>query len=104
MWFWRTTQGDEVDLLVETAPERFVAVECKAAERVGAADLKGVRHLRDEYGPQSLARALIACRTGHDYPLGPEARADLSTEQLPRAVPVGGPSGLLAEIRKSLPA
>jgi len=57
LWFWRTAQGDEVDLLVESAPETFVAVECRAAERVSAADLKGVRQLAAEYG---AARATLA--------------------------------------------
>jgi predicted AAA+ superfamily ATPase len=34
IWFWRTAHGDEVDLLFETGPDTFVAVDCKAAERV----------------------------------------------------------------------
>lgn len=39
IWFWRTAAGDDVDLLVETGPERFAAFECKTAERVGAEDV-----------------------------------------------------------------
>ncbi len=90
MWFWRTANGDEVDLLLEVAPETFVAVECKAAERLSASDLKGIRDLQREYGPGSVARARLACRTEGDYPIEGELDA--------RAVPLAGPRGLLAEV------
>ncbi|MEO8678483.1 MAG: ATP-binding protein [Vicinamibacterales bacterium] len=68
-WFWRTAQGDEVDLLIETAPDTFAAIECKTAERVTAADLKGVRRLADEYGDAAIASARVVCRTAIPYPL-----------------------------------
>jgi predicted AAA+ superfamily ATPase len=90
LWFWRTAQGDEVDLLVESAPETFVAVECRAAGRVSAADLKGIGQLAAEYGPKSISHARIVCRTGQSYPLdgSPDARA----------LPLAGRDGLLAEL------
>jgi predicted AAA+ superfamily ATPase len=87
LWFWRTAHGDEVDLLIEIGPETFMAVECKATERVAAASLGGVSRLREEYGSQSVRTALVACRTDRAYPL--ESRIEA------RAVPVGGPDGVL---------
>lgn len=90
LWFWRTAHGDEVDLLIETAPERFFVVESKATERVTSRDLKGVLRLREEYGNGSVTAARVACRTGVAYPL--EAPVDA------RAVPFGGPGGLIEEV------
>ena len=90
MWFWRTAHGDEVDLLLELGPETFVAIECKAAERVSARDLKGITRLAAEYGPNSIARARIVCRTDIDYPLQTGLDA--------RALPLAGPEGLLAHL------
>lgn len=90
LWFWRTAHGDEVDLLVETGPQRFIAIECKTAERVEAAAMKGVRALASEYGEPALAAARIACRSETAYPIEGVRGA--------RALPLGGKSGLLAEI------
>lgn len=67
MWFWRTANGDEVDLLIETAPERFVAVECKTAEHPDTATARGLTKLVEEYGPAALAKGLIACRTSTSF-------------------------------------
>jgi predicted AAA+ superfamily ATPase len=92
IWFWRTAHGDEVDLLVETAPQRFVAIEAKAAERVPASALAGIQRLGAEYGPRSIVAARIACRSEVAYPL--DAPGDA------RATPLGGQSGLLAEIAR----
>ena len=90
LWFWRTAHGDEVDLLVETGPERFIAVECKTAERADARVLKGIRRLADEYGARSVIAARVACRTETAYPLEGLRQA--------RALPLGGRDGLLAEL------
>jgi uncharacterized protein len=92
IWFWRTAHGDEVDLLFETGPDTFVAIDCKAAERADVADLKGLNRLAAEYGPASLTRALIACRTEEPLPLEGNAPFDA------KAVPLAGPGGLLAEL------
>lgn len=75
IWFWRTAQGDEVDLLIEQGPERFVAIECKTAEQVSASDLRGVHKLIDEYGPGSVSLPAIVCRTTAPYPLDSPLRA-----------------------------
>lgn len=95
LWFWRTANGDEVDLLIETSPEGFIAVECKAAERVGAGDLRGIGKLVEEYGASAVARARVVCRTGRSYPLEPAAPLIANIH----AVPVGGADGLLADLR-----
>ena len=57
MWFWRTAHGDEVNLLVETGPETFVAIECKAAERVEGRATRGIVKLAAEYGTQAVRAA-----------------------------------------------
>jgi predicted AAA+ superfamily ATPase len=103
-WFWRTANGDEVDLLLEVRSEAFVAVECKAAERVTAADLKGVTRLAEEYGPASIVHARVACRAEEAYAL--DAPIDGSSDHPigaridARAVPLSGPGGLLAELAR----
>lgn len=89
LWGWRTAAGEEVDLLVETAPERFLAIECKAAAQVDDAAARGLAALRREMGAAAVAGAFIACRTETPYPLpGGEVTA----------VPVGGDEGLLARL------
>lgn len=77
MWgaVWRTAHGDEVDLLMETAPETFAMIECKTSERVTVNDLKGVRQLADEYGEGSIVSARVVCRTPTRYPVGGGAMA-----------------------------
>ena len=81
LWFWRTAGGDEVDLLVETGPERFIALECKTAQQVTSDSLKGIRRAAGEYGSNAIASARIVCRTETAYPLDPSIDA--------RAVPIG---------------
>lgn len=81
IWFWRTAQGDEVDLLLEHGAERFTAIECKTAERISTADLRGIVKLREEYGSESIVEGLVACRTRMSYPLADDFR---STRDDPR--------------------
>lgn len=50
LWFWRTARGEELDLLVEIGPQRFLSLECKAAA-VDRRNLKGFRALEGVYGP-----------------------------------------------------
>lgn len=90
LWFWRTAHGEEVDLLVETAPERFIAIEAKAAERITASAHKGIERLASEYGARAITAARIACRSERSYPLEAPWHA--------RALPLGGKNGLLSEL------
>lgn len=88
LWFWRTANGDEVDLIVESGPERFLAIECKVSERINASDAKGLRKLVEEYGPKSVTGRLIACRTATSYPVesGDGARAMSVTDTINAAL------------------
>jgi uncharacterized protein len=88
LWSWRTVHGEEVDLLVETAPGRFVAIECKAAEHPGTDALRGIRALAVDQGAESIVAARVVARTRQRYPLGSEGWV----------VPLAGPGGLLADL------
>jgi predicted AAA+ superfamily ATPase len=85
-WFWRTVQGEQMDLLVETGPSRFLAIECKTASAVEPRALKGFAALENAYGPDSLKRGAVVCRTDQAYPLAKESRI--------AALPLGGRDGL----------
>jgi predicted AAA+ superfamily ATPase len=52
---WRTSDGDEVDLIVERDDGAIVAFEVKTAARVSGDDFKGLRKLREALGDQFLA-------------------------------------------------
>lgn len=52
---WRTSDGDEVDLVVEFEDGRVLAFEIKAGERVSGGDMVGLRKLRGALGPRFLA-------------------------------------------------
>ena len=92
LWFWRTSSGDELDVLIELAPERFVVIECKAAAQVDASAVRGLRSLKAEYGEASVAKAFVVCPTERAYPLAEEGIVE--------AVPLAGRGGLLT--RKEL--
>jgi uncharacterized protein len=47
LYFWRTSHGAEVDLLVEHHGKVALAIECKHKPSVGLADLRGLRSLRE---------------------------------------------------------
>jgi predicted AAA+ superfamily ATPase len=87
LWFWRTASGDELDVLIELAPERFVVIECKTAAQVSASELRGLRSLEAEYGLDTIAKAFVACRTETAYPLAEKGHVE--------AVPLMGEGGLL---------
>ena len=74
LWFWRTAQDEEVDLLVEEGG-RFIAIEAKFAEHPAPASPRGMTALSRFYGPDSLTKRLVACRAPNPYPLGEEATA-----------------------------
>lgn len=87
IWFWRTSNGEEVDVLIELAPERFIVIECKTASQVDASALRGLRPLQSEYGEKSVTKAFVVCRTERAYPLAEGGAIE--------AVPLAGRGGLL---------
>lgn len=68
LWYWRTSQGEEVDLLIERGGQ-FIAVECKYAEHVDDKSLKGINSLLKSYGQDSLIAGYVASRTPRRYKL-----------------------------------
>lgn len=47
---WRTSDDEEVDIVIETDEGAVVGIEVKAGSRVQARDLSGLRRLRDKLG------------------------------------------------------
>ena len=74
LWFWRTVQGEEVDLLIEKG-RRFIAVECKYTESACKGESKGFKALEKEYGKDSLTAGYIASRTPRPYPVSASVQA-----------------------------
>lgn len=68
IWFWRTAQGAEVDLLIEKGG-KFIGVEVKFAENPDKNDLKGFQALKRYYGDDCLIAGYVASRTRHPYPI-----------------------------------
>lgn len=62
MGHWRTSDGDEVDLVLEFDDATVLAFEVKAGERVSGSDFGGLRKLRDALGQRLIAG--IALSTG----------------------------------------
>lgn len=52
---WRTSDGDEVDFVIEFADGSVLAFEVKAGERVSTADFSGLRKLRNILGERFIA-------------------------------------------------
>lgn len=60
MGHWRTSAGQEVDLVLELDDGRVFGIEVKAGERVSGADLRGLRELRDRVGPRFAAGVALS--------------------------------------------
>lgn len=56
---WRTSDGDEVDLIIERDDGAIVAIEVKAGSRVAGGDLRSLEKLRDAVGPRFTAGAAL---------------------------------------------
>lgn len=57
---WRTSDGDEVDLVLEFDDGRVLAFEVKAGERVSGKDLTGLRKLRDSLGARFIGGVALS--------------------------------------------
>ncbi|MBI4582948.1 MAG: ATP-binding protein [Planctomycetes bacterium] len=86
LWFWRTSAGDEIDLLIDLGPQRFLAIECKTAAIIESRALKGFREFHKNYGAASIRKGAIICRSDQSYPLWEGG--------LISALPMAGPQGL----------
>jgi predicted AAA+ superfamily ATPase len=58
VFYWRTTNGEEVDLVIESAG-RLLPIEIKATARPRVSDAEMLRRFRVEYGEQSRAGLLL---------------------------------------------
>lgn len=93
-WFWRTAQGEEVDLLIERGAGKFLAVECKTASEIESRDLRGIAALEKTH--ESVEGGAVVCRTEKPYPLAEKGRIV--------ALPLVGTDGLFGWIRRRLTA
>jgi predicted AAA+ superfamily ATPase len=66
--FWRTANGPEVDLVIEQAGGKIVAVECKFKEQPDIADASGLRALADAER-RRIKETFVVCRTKVAYKL-----------------------------------
>jgi len=60
---WRTSDGAEVDLVIEYDDGTVIGFEVKANERTRAADFRGLTQLRDALGPRFAAAIILTTGT-----------------------------------------
>lgn len=58
LYYWRTTTGEEVDFVIESAG-RLLPIEIKSSARPRLADAAGLRSFRSEYGPRARRGLLL---------------------------------------------
>lgn len=64
MYFWRTSAGAEVDLIIEKGDKSIYAVEIKSSQYVSCKDLRGLKQFMMEY---PRARGICVCRAARPY-------------------------------------
>lgn len=62
-FFFRTTSGQEVDLILEKPGKKLVAVEIKARDRIERADFKGLYHFKRMFPQSQLVLVSLVPRT-----------------------------------------
>ncbi|MBI4668226.1 MAG: ATP-binding protein [Elusimicrobia bacterium] len=70
LFYWRTNNGAEVDLLIERGGKILAACEIKSSKHVSGADLSGLRAFKEDYPKTPL---YVITNDDHAYRLG-EAR------------------------------
>lgn len=60
---WRTSDGAEVDLVIEYDDGTVIGLEVKASERAPASEFRGLEQLREALGPRFAAGIILT--TGH---------------------------------------
>ena len=83
LYYWRTVNGEEVDLMVERGHRRVSAFEIKATEKPGKDSLKGLAAFSRLYGSETLEQQAVVCRTPSSYPL---QNSNIQAIPLPAAV------------------
>ncbi|MFO0827494.1 MAG: ATP-binding protein [Phycisphaerales bacterium] len=73
VFYWRTTTGDEVDIVVET-DKCLLPIEIKASPRPRLADAAHLRTFRQEYGKRARAGILLHAGTTTEW-LAPDVLA-----------------------------
>lgn len=68
LYFWRTANGPEVDLVMEQAAGKAIAIECKFNEHPGKSDAAGLRAMAESEEGGKLKK-IIVCRTEATYKL-----------------------------------
>lgn len=71
---WRTSDGDEIDLVLEREDGGIVAFDVKAASQVAGSDMRHLRKLRDTLGERFLLGATLYTGT-RAYDLGDRLHA-----------------------------
>ncbi len=71
---YRTTAGSEVDLILEAADGRLVAVETKASQTVTARDFRGIRAFAEVTG-EKFHRGIVVYTGDHVIPFGERMHA-----------------------------
>ena len=66
VWFWRTSNGEEIDLIIEHEGN-IIAIECKLSERPGEKEARRLKSFSDYVNSQ--VQGIVACRTPESYPL-----------------------------------
>ncbi|MEW6527492.1 MAG: ATP-binding protein [Spirochaetota bacterium] len=67
LYYWRNTQGKEVDFIIEHASGKIIAIECKLSENPTIKDCKNIFALIDYYGKERVSAAYIVCNTAMPY-------------------------------------
>jgi hypothetical protein len=68
-YFFRTSAGTEVDILLEDRRGRIAAIEVKASSTIGAREFQGLDALADALGPR-LVRGVVLYQGGDILPRG----------------------------------
>ncbi len=74
LWYWRTSQGIEVDLLIEQGG-KFIGIESKYSENPSNKAVKGFNALMKYYGKDCLMKGFVASRTKNSYKLSENIKA-----------------------------
>lgn len=69
LYYYRTLDGIEVDILLEDRAGAIVGIEIKAAETVTAEDFKGLKHLQEKYKNRFL-RGIVLHTGSESIPFG----------------------------------